>query len=262
METHTGLRIRSTQNCERLIFFLTDGEVTVGKQPEELLPFLNRENEGIGAKLLTYSFGAQAAQQTCRDMACAMNGIWWHVADGGDVSDAMSSYYKLLAVSKSEAPEDRPVGFQYYPYDLAGGWDLGACAAVFDRTSSPNMLFGLSCMSANMLEDIQRTRAAPDFNASIVEAGEKSLRCLTPALSEADLQRLRRLISSDTAVCGAKWPSLSEQQAFLAKQTSGTREEGKSTSNAEHRTSWPTCSFFFVFSILFGAVSFFRSDVE
>merc|ERR1719456_1280739 len=134
---------------------MTDGYITRGKELAALKPVLQAENEdGVGARLLTFSFGAEADKATCKELACAMNGVWWHVEDGGDLGGAMSSYYKLLAVSKSDRPEDRVVRFQYYPYDLAGGFDLGACTAVFDRTDTPNMLFGLSCMSANMLEDI------------------------------------------------------------------------------------------------------------
>lgn len=205
IEKQTGIPIRSTEHCEKLVLFLTDGHSTVGKGIPELMPLLEEWNQGVGARVLTYSFGAEAAQESCRDLSCAMGGVWWHVNDGGDLADAMTSYYKLLAVSKSDAVEDRPVRFQYYPYDLAGGHDLGACAAVFDRSSTPNMLFGLSCMSANMLEDIRLIKNASDFSSSLLKAGTESLRCTTPQLSESDLQRLRLRISGDLAVCGTPW---------------------------------------------------------
>lgn len=203
IEDHVGFPIRSTENCEKLVLFLTDGHATEGeKSVEGLARLLEEWNKGLGARLLTYSFGAGAAKRESRDLACSAGGVWWHVEEGADLADAMTSYYKVLAVSKSEKPEDRPVRFQYYPYDLAGGFDLGACAAVFDRTTTPNMLFGLSCMSANMLADINRIRNATDFDAALLEAGQKSLTCSTPELNAEDMQLLRQRISGPLAVCG------------------------------------------------------------
>merc|ERR1711959_872998 len=64
---------------------------------------------------------------------------------------------------------------------------------------------GLSCMSANMLEDIRLIRNASDFSSSLLKAGTERLRCTTPQLSESDLQRLRLRISGDLAVCGTPW---------------------------------------------------------
>lgn len=228
---NAGLPLQAkAPNCAKLILFLTDGHQTVGKTPAELIPKFQEWNEGLDARLLTYSFGAEAAQEACRDLACALDGIWWHVEDGGDLSGAMSSYYKLLAVSESDNPEDRKVMFQYYPYDLAGGFDLGACAAAFDRTQTPHMLLGLSCMSAMMIADVRALRNASDFNATLLEAGLENLRCSTAKLSPSDMQRMRRRISGGLAVCGSEWRK--DQTTGFLEQRSGKEEGGDESADS------------------------------
>merc|ERR1740138_716390 len=84
---------QTSSMCNGIVLFLTDG-VDTSEMPVSLVAQLNGE---LNFAVFTYPFGAGADSTKPKAIACANNGIWYQVADGGNIEDAMSDYFRYYA---------------------------------------------------------------------------------------------------------------------------------------------------------------------
>nr|CAG4715156.1 unnamed protein product [Naegleria fowleri] len=82
--------------CEKVILFLTDGEITDGEDPT---PLIERENEKFDAKIFSFSLGSDADLEIPKRIACKNRGLWNKISDHNllDLRTQMSSYYEYLS---------------------------------------------------------------------------------------------------------------------------------------------------------------------
>ena len=78
--------------CPPVILFLTDG-VNSGPDPiDDILLW----NQGLGALIITYTFGETAGYPYMASLATATQGVSRFVPDGGDLEAALASYTSHL----------------------------------------------------------------------------------------------------------------------------------------------------------------------
>jgi hypothetical protein len=80
-----------SSGCMKLVLFLTDG---VNSQDDvDLHRVIAAENADVGARVFTFTFGATGGQPTMTKIACDHRGVSRFIPDGGDLKEAMASYY-------------------------------------------------------------------------------------------------------------------------------------------------------------------------
>uniref|UniRef100_A0A6B2L1C9 VWFA domain-containing protein n=1 Tax=Arcella intermedia TaxID=1963864 RepID=A0A6B2L1C9_9EUKA len=127
--------------CETLILFLTDGVANLGAVDDALLGEIATLNAGVDAKIFTYSLGAQAAVLLPKAIACANNGVWAQINDGGDLSSQMGNYYNYLA--SSIINRTRAVWTEPYVDASGAGLVVTVAKAFYDETASPPLFLGV-----------------------------------------------------------------------------------------------------------------------
>lgn len=191
--TCTDTNATTTEHCRRLVMFLTDGQITQGLGIDELIPALQETNAEVEASLLTYSLGAEADQMSTRNLACGLNGIWWHVDDQEDLGSVMSQYYQMLAVSLPDLSPRRK--WSYYFYMVSNSMDMTVCQSVYDRSKLPAILLGQVCVTANLIEPYEKIMNAGDFSTELLTMGMENLKCTSPKLSASQMQLIRQKIT-------------------------------------------------------------------
>jgi hypothetical protein len=156
----------------RLILFLTDG-VNTGPDP---LQVMRQWDEVPGLRVFTYSLGSGSggSADLMKKMACSNGGVYQEIPDGGDLKEAMASYFMFLAagielppvlekatvfwsdwfeVSKHYVCIINCYGLMFLvKKDGQGlGQLAGACVPLYDRAQSSkagvSILFGVVCTS-------------------------------------------------------------------------------------------------------------------
>jgi Mg-chelatase subunit ChlD len=80
-----------SSGCMKLLLFLTDGENS--QSDADLHRLTAAENVEVGARIFTFTFGAKTGLQTMTKVACDHRGVSRYIPDGGDLKEAMASYY-------------------------------------------------------------------------------------------------------------------------------------------------------------------------
>jgi len=89
-----------TSKCHNVILFLTDGKITSGGDPFDLI---KAENIGdFDTRIFTFGFGATLTSEDnkiLQQIACENKGIWYSIKDGDQATlrTKMSSYYEYFA---------------------------------------------------------------------------------------------------------------------------------------------------------------------
>ena len=128
-----------TSGCHKLILFLTDGKSS-GTETDIL--GAAKSVSDLDVTIFTYTFGSGAEYDIPQKIACASDGIWGHVADGGDLRGQMSQYYQYYEVLKSA---DQSTVFWSEPYEDASGLGMVTTASlsVYDERRTPPVLIGV-----------------------------------------------------------------------------------------------------------------------
>ena len=138
--------VELSSNCHKAILFLTDGDNK--DDTGILINFIDQQlsayDEEKRPVLFTYSFGAGATNDVPKNIACAQDGIWAPVDDGGDLARSMGAYYKYFAYGLSDAQAQNFVAW-VEPYEFATTGELGttSSAPVYDRSVDPPILAGV-----------------------------------------------------------------------------------------------------------------------
>ena len=187
-----------TAGCHRAILFLTDGQCTDGLCDVDTISSGNP-----GATIFAYSLGSGADAALPKAIACANDGVWAEIADGGDLVGSMSSYYQLFARGLGDAEN---AGFTAWvePYTFATGDIMGTTvgAPVYDRTLTPPHFIGIAAvdMTIPFLEE-QSGSAYAEVLESLVR--RSTAVCPTLHLGTCVLQALRLSTGGLDSVCDA-----------------------------------------------------------
>ena len=135
-----------SSGCHKAILFLTDG--MMGDDKNSLMNLISAELEEFDAlgrpALFTYSFGSGADSVVPKEIACANDGIWASIRDGGDLSESMGAYYKYFAYGLSgDENKDFVAWVAPYAYSTTGELGTTASAPVYDRSVDPPVLAGV-----------------------------------------------------------------------------------------------------------------------
>jgi hypothetical protein len=194
---------KRSSRCNRIMLFMSDGDVTQGLQGSALLTKLTELNQEYGAKIFTYQFGMDVAEDTMKRIACQHEGIWWEVPDGGDLAGTMAAYYEYFAATTTV---DRVKWTKYV--QTHGKLGIAACLPVYDDTKFPTDLFGVTCVDMNMFQSIEDLMIRPDWGIFDNKMTADTLKCPLIDLAATDIQQLRKRSSQPTspgktAVCSA-----------------------------------------------------------
>lgn len=205
------IRSESSSGCNAAILFLTDGVISTGPGPEEVITLVNRHTELLASKydrkttVFTYSLGYQADHDVTKAIACSTNGIWTPVEDSAeDLVTAMGSYYKLFALGLGEGGnEDFTSWVEPYRFHTAGKMGTTVSAPVYDRSVFPPLFIGVVAVDMYMdaLEMVLEEDAA---SSSMLQRFVQlsTARCPKIELSECELDALRFLGAGEQATCG------------------------------------------------------------
>ena len=86
----------STSNCHKIVLFMSDGTPTNGQWTDAQAAALRTRAASLApaAHILTYAFGAGADPKALSSIACDHAGVFYTIADGGNIADVMAGYYK------------------------------------------------------------------------------------------------------------------------------------------------------------------------
>lgn len=135
----------------KLILFLTDGIDSGDTDPLQLTTSWTMP----GLRVFTYALGSGSvgSAELMSQMACSNGGVYQVIADGGDLKQAMASYFMFLAAGVDLPPvlEKATVSWSDWFEDGQGlGQLAGACVPLYDRlrsTAEVSVLFGVLCTS-------------------------------------------------------------------------------------------------------------------
>ena len=113
-----------TAGCHTSILFMTDGEITAGREGNAFLSFVEDQQVALEAEtgsravIFTFSFGANADEAIPKALACDHEGTWSPVEYNVNLRQQMGSYYNYFAALR--ASSDTPVVW-VEPYEDASG---------------------------------------------------------------------------------------------------------------------------------------------
>jgi len=194
--------------CQDIILFMTDGANSGGSDPVQVADNAVASSYMTGTKLrlFTYTFGSGAEKSIPRQLACAHNGAYQHIEDGGNLKQAMASYFSYLAADLSLAQSYHPtrkIPIRWTPWFEDGqgtGQIAGVCAPVFDMTLNPPDLFGVVCQGIH--KHIWTNFSDHTTEWSKIEKSKSTCADLdlTPEQQKISLENMRIVMGADT--CG------------------------------------------------------------
>jgi hypothetical protein len=209
---------------------MTDGEAEFDDSNDAALATFVEEKDVV---LFTFALGSGADTTVTKRMACQNNGVFFNVADGGDLGDAMSSYYTYIAAASEQT------GTRWVLYnDVSGIELLASCTAIYDKgaqaTEELSVVLGVVCMDINVmvpLKTLQLRGDYQDFYSKVVDASNTCSPMFEGVGAESKaalVEKIRkRLQSRGASTCGenagADWsagtpgnPNASMMMAALA----------------------------------------------
>ncbi|CEM35380.1 unnamed protein product [Vitrella brassicaformis CCMP3155] len=190
--------------CINAVLFMTDGEAPFSDAD---FSDIKQRASAKGAAIFSYAFGSGAASYVPRRLACENQGVFHQVADGGDLSNAMSSYYTYFAAGTGYR------GARWILYsDAVTGTDLlAACTPTYDPReagSELSSLVGVMCVDVNVIVSLDVLRLRSDYSAFISRVEADTVQCtplfqgLSGSLKESALEKVRqRLASAGASSC-------------------------------------------------------------
>ena len=158
----------NSSKCHTAILFLTDGHPNKGKTSQDYFECLVKERSQQ-AVIFTYTLGAVRAETAAitKGIACASNGIYAHVDDGGNLREQLSQYYDYFASLRSAGHDDVTWVEPYLDYAGAGQL-VTASKAVYDFEIKPARLVGVAAVDIRVDDlEIAANESNLDFTALI-----------------------------------------------------------------------------------------------
>ena len=205
------IRNEATSGCNIAILFMTDGQISVGPEADEVISLVNERTEQLEAgfsrktTILTFSLGLEADHTVTKTIACSTGGIWTPVYDSyGDLISAMSSYYKLFALGLGEGGNEGFVAWvEPYADYTTGKMGTTVSAPVYDRSVNPPLFLGVVAIDSEMAA-IEQVLGEDSTSSTMLErfVARSTARCPKIELSECELDALRFLGGGKDATCG------------------------------------------------------------
>jgi hypothetical protein len=177
---------KATSTCNRAIMFLTDGKADFG---EADYSFVQEESKKNSVAMLTYSIGEGAEEEVTKRLACENRGVFYKVADGGDLGSVMSRYYLYFALGS------RSCTVRWVEYDdwITNEPLLAGCLPFYSgvESSEEGALRGVSCVDVNMVAPLSAIKSHPSYDQLQCMTRVVSMQCEALYLRDCDLQRMR-----------------------------------------------------------------------
>ena len=129
-----------SSGCMKLLLFLTDG--VNSQSDDELHKLVASKNADVDARIFTFTFGSSGGLPTMTKIACDNRGVARFIPDGGDLKEAMASYYMYLAAGIQPKTSTCPsISWVELFEDGQGTGPLtAACAPAFTKDDPPDLI--------------------------------------------------------------------------------------------------------------------------
>ncbi|CAM9745263.1 unnamed protein product [Ascophyllum nodosum] len=187
----------ASSSCQTAIVFLTDGKATLGDSTEEVIAKIETRNEDIGAQVFSFSLGTLADKLTAKQIACDTGGIYEHVEDGGDLSQAMAFFYRFYAIGLGDN-EDFVAVTDIYAFTTNGDLGFTIASPVYDKNSTGQPVFlGVVAMDFKVETFVEKGYTVDQVGQALQRQNEG---CPDLSLTDCQRQVFRGSISS-LSVC-------------------------------------------------------------
>ncbi len=204
----------SSTGCNVAVLFMTDGQLTTGPGPEDVIELVNSKaiefQEDFRRKMTIFSFsvGQDADEVVSKSIACGTNGIWVPIEENQgsetDIATAMAAYYQLYALGLGDGGNEDFVAW-VEPYKFFNRKKMGTTVSVpvYDRSVYPHLFLGVAAVDVYM-EALEQIIGEDAASAAMLERFVElsTARCPKIELSECALDALRFLGGGERATCG------------------------------------------------------------
>lgn len=206
----------TTSMCQKAILFLTDGQADF---TESDFASIQSRSQEFSVALFTYALGSGADTTITRRLACENSGIFYPLADGADLSTAMSKYYEYFA----SGVEICTPSFTRYQDVVTGAELWPACLPSYNRSSGEQGLLGVSCLDLNLMIDMSTIKSADYFSNFVCKLSDLTKQCRQLDMNDCRLEKLRRAVDPQSscidmtldATCPCADPTCQDNEDFL-----------------------------------------------
>lgn len=218
----------ATSSCKKTILFMTDGQVTYGKKGDALYNMINNRNQNHNAIIFTYSLGAGASSEVPKAIACANNGIWSKIPDGGNLQGYMSRYYDYFSRFRQITSDTDVQAYWTFPYEDATGAGemITGAYPVYDISKKLPILVGVVGIDV-LTKDLREIE--PDYENFVKFLAQRSSFCPDNVeIDICDLEYIRQLddkgsfhaddeflCNNNSTNCNFTTPSVCNQDHFV-----------------------------------------------
>jgi hypothetical protein len=201
--------------CATAILFLTDGEMnypadvteqTVLDLVETGITDLEAFNRNVFLFTFSISQDYEDTHAFPKTIACSTskNGVWSKIANKGEIGNALTSYYRLLALGLGQGKNENFTSWvePYYFFD-SGFLGTTVSAPVFDKSKTPPLFLGVVGLDFPLMA-VDKVLGGVGSNASTVAITNliDNAICPTLELGECDLEYFRQTGSAASeALC-------------------------------------------------------------
>eukprot|EP00828_Plagiopyla_frontata_P024674 TRINITY_DN3148_c0_g1_i1.p1 TRINITY_DN3148_c0_g1~~TRINITY_DN3148_c0_g1_i1.p1 ORF type:complete len:362 (+),score=52.52 TRINITY_DN3148_c0_g1_i1:462-1547(+) len=177
-------------SCQTIVQFLTDGQVTSGKDGDELIAYLEQQKESLQDQeilVFTYAVGKfeDQAKELLNNIACTFKGIFTSLSDNDDINTSMASYYRFIAATLTF---DNPAWVGPYEDSLGAGTLISVTYPVYLRTQEPPIFIGV--VSVDIMMD-KFYEIEGNKGVVLDTLKQRSVKCVKNNLTECQIQKLR-----------------------------------------------------------------------
>jgi hypothetical protein len=199
----------TSSQCNGVVLFLTDG-VDTSEMDVARVAQLNGE---FNYAVFTYALGSGADGTKPKAIACANNGIFYQVADGGNIGDAMSDYFRYYA---SALAPHKQVRWRSYADSTTTNTLITGCLSVYNRTGGASTLLGVQCMDVSLIISTSDFQAKPDYQTAWDSMQADSQRCYQANPTASELENLRFLVGGCQAQCDVETCNVASSATSVA----------------------------------------------
>ena len=78
-----------------------------------------------GLRIFTYALGSDGSEDLMRKIACSNGGVYQKIPDGGDLRQAMASYFMFLAAGR-----ELPPAYEKATVSWSDWFEVSSCAFI------------------------------------------------------------------------------------------------------------------------------------
>ena len=215
-----------TMGCRKSIMLLSDNTASIGYTPETDVPgTIATRNAALSEQVVvfTYAMGASATSDggVGKSIACQTGGVWAAVPESTDeaLKESLSGFYSFYTAAVADA-DNHVVWAEPFAHASTGFLGTSCAKPVFDRTDPDNpVLIGVVAldMLVRTMERLLGGDAQSARAAAVAEiTSRNSANCPNFAVTECELQSLRRASGGSPAMCPNQCSDTSEMAAVRA----------------------------------------------